>query len=374
MSPALDVLRDVFHLPEFRPGQEPVVEAQIAGRDVLSVAPTGSGKSISYWVPALLDGGMTIVVSPLIALMKDQVDRLRGLGVAAAFLNSTLDRSAQREVLESAGAGELRLLYVAPERFARPGFTEHLGRLGVSRFVIDEAHCISTWGHDFRPDYRLLGDAINRCGRPPISAFTATATPQVRGDIVTSLALLTPLVSVTGFHRENLRLAARRLRNDEEKLLFIERRLAQHAGRCLVYCATVRATEEVAAALRTAGHSAQAYHAQLEEGARRDVQEAFAGGRLRIVAATIAFGMGVDIADIRQVIHYHLPGSLEGYYQEAGRAGRDGEPATCILLWRPGDRDIQSFLLDKTFEEAGSGAEAGARRQHGYARLAQIEA
>ncbi|MGH2926715.1 MAG: RecQ family ATP-dependent DNA helicase, partial [Solirubrobacteraceae bacterium] len=371
MPQPLDVLRTTFRLEAFRPGQEAVVEAQLQGRDVLSVAPTGSGKSISYWVPALLASGTTVVVSPLIALMKDQVDRLRSLGVAAAFVNSTLQRWEQEEVLDAAERGEVRLLYIAPERFARRGFADRLRALGVARFVVDEAHCISTWGHDFRPDYRLLGQAIDRCGKPPISGFTATATPQVRQDILASLGLRDPLVSVTGFHRENLRLAARRLRNDEEKVQFLLSRLDRLEGRCLVYCATVRATEEVAAELRRAGHRAAAYHAQLEEDRRREVQEQFSGGDLRVVAATIAFGMGVDIPDIRQVLHYHLPGSIEGYYQEAGRAGRDGEPAACILLWRPGDRDIQTFLLDKTAEEAreksGDGAEAEERRRHGYA-------
>ena len=373
MPAPLDVLRSTFHLEAFRPGQEAVVEAQLQGRDVLSVAPTGSGKSISYWVPALLASGITVVVSPLIALMKDQVDRLRSLGVGAAFVNSTLQRWEQEEVLAEAEAGRLRLLYVAPERFAKAGFGERLRGLEPARFVVDEAHCISTWGHDFRPDYRLLGRAIDACGRPPISAFTATATPQVRQDIARSLGLRDPLVSVTGFHRENLRLAARRLRNDEEKVRFLLGRLARVPGRCLVYCATVRTTEEVAAELRQAGHQAAAYHAQLEEGTRRRVQDEFAGGRLRVVAATIAFGMGVDIPDIRQVIHYHLPGSIEGYYQEAGRAGRDGEVASCILVWRPADRDIQTFLLDKTAEEAGGGPEAEERRRHGYARLQQVE-
>jgi ATP-dependent DNA helicase RecQ len=373
MPAPLDVLHATFHLQAFRPGQEAVVEAQLEGRDVLSVAPTGSGKSISYWVPALLTTGTTVVVSPLIALMKDQVDRLRSLGVEAAFVNSTLQRWEQEEVLAGAEAGRVRLLYVAPERFARPGFAERLRALRPARFVVDEAHCISTWGHDFRPDYRLLGGAIEASGRPPISAFTATATPQVRQDIVRSLGLREPLISVTGFHRENLRLAARRLRNDEEKVRFLLGRLDRVPGRCLVYCATVRGTEEVAAQLREAGHEAAAYHAQLDEGPRRQVQEDFSGGGLRVVAATLAFGMGVDIPDIRQVIHYHLPSSLEGYYQEAGRAGRDGDPASCILLWRPGDRDIQTFLLDKTAEEAGGGPEVEERRRHGYARLQQME-
>jgi ATP-dependent DNA helicase RecQ len=367
-----ETLREVFGLQGFRPGQADVVQAQLAGRDVLSVAPTGSGKSISYWVPALLQGGTTIVVSPLIALMKDQVDRLHSHGVAATFVNSSVDRSEQWRRLQAARAGQVKLLYLAPERFSREGFVGVLNQLTVSRFVVDEAHCISTWGHDFRPDYRLLGRAIEACRRPPIAAFTATATPQVRIDIARSLGLQDPVVSVTGFHRPGLLLEARRCRNDEEKLQVVRQRLEGEQGRALVYCATVRATEELAAELRRWGHRAAAYHAQLEEEPRRRIQEEFASGRLRVVAATIAFGMGVDISDIRQVIHFHLPASLEGYYQEAGRAGRDGRPARCLLLWRPADRDIQSFLVERTFEQAGSTPEAEERRNHGYAKLQLI--
>lgn len=362
------MLSEVFGLERFRPGQEDVVNAQVAGRDVLSVAPTGSGKSISYWVPALIQGGVTIVVSPLIALMKDQCDRLQERGVPAYFVNSSIDRREQWRRLQEAAAGSVRLLYLAPERLSRPGFVGVLPTLPVRRFVIDEAHCISTWGHDFRPDYRLISRAIEACHRPPIAAFTATATPQVRQDIVSSLALRDPLVAVTGFHRPNLLLEAQRCRNDEEKKDRLRRRLAGEEGRVLIYCATVRATEELAAELRSWGHAAGAYHAQLEEGPRRQVQEDFAGGRLRVVAATIAFGMGIDIPDIRQVIHFHLPASLEGYYQEAGRAGRDGEPARCLLLWRPKDRDIHSFLIERTFEQAQD-ADADRRRNHAFAKL-----
>jgi len=199
------VLRDVFHLEAFRPGQSEVVEAQMRGRDVLAVAPTGSGKSLSYWVPAILSDGLTVVVSPLIALMKDQVDRLVSHGVRAAFINSTLDSAEQRRRLEGASRGEYQLLYVAPERFSRPGFTDRLATIGVRRFIVDEAHCISTWGHDFRPDYRLIGGALEACGRPPIGAFTATATPEVRDDIASNLGLREPLVVVTGFNRPKLR-------------------------------------------------------------------------------------------------------------------------------------------------------------------------
>jgi len=363
-------LRDVFGLPAFRPGQADVVEAQVAGRDVLSVAPTGSGKSVSYWIPALLGPGVTLVVSPLIALMKDQVDRLRSLGVEAAFVNSSLDRAEQWARLQDALSGRLKLLYVAPERLSRPGFVDVLGRLPVRRVVVDEAHCISTWGHDFRPDYRLIGRALEICGNPPAAAFTATATPQVRADIVRTLGLRDPLVSVTGFNRPNLLLAGARCRGDADKVEALRRVLDPGAGRALVYCATVATTEEVAARIRDWGFAAAAYHARLGDEARRRVQDDFAAGRLQVVVATVAFGMGVDIPDIRQVVHYHLPGSLEAYYQEAGRAGRDGQPALCLLLWRPADRELQQFLIDKTFEEAGGdGPEPAARREHALAKL-----
>src|SRR5437899_7530804 len=211
------VLRDVFGLHTFRPGQGEVVEAMLDGRDVLSVAPTGSGKSISYWVPAVVDGGLTLVVSPLIALMKDQVDRLSQRGVAATFINSSLERPEQIDRLRRAVAGEYRLLFVAPERLGRPGFMERLAELRVRRLVVDEAHCISTWGHDFRPDYRLLSAAVAACGRPPVAAFTATATPQVRADIARSLGLRDPFISVSGFNRPALTLAVIRCRGERAK-------------------------------------------------------------------------------------------------------------------------------------------------------------
>jgi ATP-dependent DNA helicase RecQ len=379
---ALRTLETVFGLRGFRPGQAEVVEAQLAGQDVLSVAPTGSGKSVSYWIPALLGSGVTVVVSPLISLMKDQVDRLVGLGVQATFVNSSLDRQEQWRRLQLARQGEVRLLYLAPERLARPGFLEVLAGLPVNRFVVDEAHCISTWGHDFRPDYRALGRALDACGRPPVAAFTATATPQVRDDIVQSLGLRDPLVSVTGFNRPNLFLEAVRCSNDAEKLRLLQARLQPGNGRALVYAATVAVTEELARTIASWGFRAAAYHAKLGDDARRRVQEEFSSGGLQVVAATVAFGMGVDISDIRQVFHFHLPSSVESYYQEAGRAGRDGDPATCLLLWRSGDRDLQAFLIERSAEdrlgllsdawtEAGDAALAGVeeRKRNAYAKL-----
>ena len=336
----------------------------LAGRDVLSVAPTGSGKSISYWVPAVVEGGLTMVVSPLIALMKDQVDRLTGRGVAATFINSSVERSEQVDRLRKAIAGEYRLLFLAPERLGRPGFMERLAELHVRRVVVDEAHCISTWGHDFRPDYRLLAAAIVACGRPPVAGFTATATPQVRADIATSLDLKDPFISVTGFHRPTLTLSVIRCRGDRAKREQLHRLLPGSAQQALIYVGTVRAAEEVARDL-----GVPCYHGRQEALLRRRIQEDFTEGRTKVVVATSAFGMGVDIAGIRRVIHYDLPGSLEAYYQEAGRAGRDGQQAECTLLYSPADRDLQAFFIEQSGLEDGS-----ALKDHAYARLAQMMA
>ena len=322
-----------------------------SGADILFVAPTGSGKSVAYWVPGIVEGGLTIVVSPLIALMVDQVARLTQLGVPSACVHSQMTAEERREVMTRASAGALRFLYLAPERIGASGFLEALGRLKVSRFVIDEAHCISSWGHDFRPDYRRLRDAIAACGRPPVGAFTATATPLVRLDIIASLGLREPVGRVTGFVRENLMMSVVRCRGKTDKRDSLLGRIRPGDGRSLVYCGARKTAIEVSAVLSEAGVAAASYHGALDGDERQDVYEKFAAGRLKVIVATSAFGMGVDFPDIRQVIHYDFPGSLEEYYQQAGRAGRDRQPSECILLYSAQDRQLQEFFIEQAYPD-----------------------
>jgi len=348
---ALRVAHDVFGLSALRPGQAEVIAAAEGGRDVLFVAPTGSGKSVAYWVPALASPGLTLVVSPLIALMTDQVIRLRRAGVAAAAIHSQMEVGEQREALAAALDGRLRFLYVAPERLATPSFEERLAQLGVTRFVVDEAHCISSWGNDFRQEYRRLAGAVTACGRPPVTAVTATATPQVREDISRNLALRKPFTVVTGFVRIGLTLEVQRCRQGAEKLRAVARAVAEVPGRALVYCGRIRDCEETAVALRADGVAAAAYHGGLDGPVRSRVQTAFTEGGLRVVVATSAFGMGVDIPDIRQVIHRDFPACLEDYHQAAGRAGRDGLPARCLLLYNPADRGLQELFIAQSYPE-----------------------
>jgi ATP-dependent DNA helicase RecQ len=344
-------LRETFGHRGFRPGQEEIVAAVLGGRDVLAVMPTGSGKSLGYQLPAVLLPGTTLVVSPLISLMKDQVDELNRRGIPSRALHSMLSPAERSDVLDAVRAGSLRLLYVAPERFASTAFLDFLCDLDVARFVVDEAHCVSEWGHDFRPDYRRLRGVAELCRstapgrpRPPIAAFTATATGEVRDDIVSLLGLDDPQVLVAGFDRPNIFLRVERVFGDEEK---DERLPALVRGRrALVYTATRRTAEAAAALLQSAGVEAAPYHAGMKDADRTRVQDAFADGTLRVVCATNAFGMGIDRPDVEAVVHYAIPGSVEAYYQEIGRAGRDGRPATATLLWDYADVATREFLID----------------------------
>jgi len=351
MSAAIAALRQHFGHLAFRDGQEALVSAVLSGCDVLAVMPTGSGKSIGFQLPAMMLRGTTLVVSPLIALMKDQVDELNRRGIASAALHSLLTPAERRGALTAAHDGHVRLLYVAPERFASETFLRILRDIRVARFVIDEAHCVSEWGHDFRPDYRRLRDAAAGCrrsddqpGRPPIAAFTATATQEVRDDIVSLLGLRSPQVLVARFDRPNLHLRVCPVTGEDDK--FARLPALVRGRRALVYAATRRTAESSASALIASGIQAAAYHAGLEDTERTRVQNGFADGSLGVVCATNAFGMGIDRPDVDAVVHVAIPGSIEAYYQEIGRGGRDGRPATATLLWDVQDVQLREFLID----------------------------
>lgn len=354
LSAARTALRDVFGYTSFRPGQEEVISAVIQGRDTLAVMPTGGGKSICYQVPALIArSGLTLVVSPLLALMKDQVDALRANGVAAAAVNSTMSPDEQSRVMRDAAEGRLQLLYVAPERFGNGAFTAALRGVRVALLAVDEAHCISQWGHDFRPSYRELGSVRGRIGDPPIVALTATADPRVREDIVERLALHNPVVHVAGFDRPNLRFDVVQTKSKKEKAEQIAERLRGLKGEsAVVYCGTRKNVEELTDYLQHQRIKCARYHAGMEDQDRKRIQEAFARDTVRIIVATNAFGMGIDKPDVRMVLHHDLPDSLESYYQEAGRAGRDGEPADCVLYYSSRDRGLREFFIDQSHPEA----------------------
>ncbi len=321
------------------------MESVLAGRDTLVILPTGGGKSLCYQVPALVLSGITVVVSPLISLMKDQVDALEAKGIPAAFINSSLSASQISDRLGKARRGEIKLLYLAPERFDFGSAAEKIAAMGVSLLAIDEAHCISEWGHDFRPSYRRVREIREKLGFPPTLALTATATPEVRRDIARVLNLRDPEVVLTGFDRPNLRWHVVRTKNDSEKDGTLVDILARHEGVAIVYAATRKTVDRVAHVLTRAGIRSEAYHAGLDDDRRREVQDAFMSERVRAIVATNAFGMGIDKRNVRLVVHHAMPGSLEAYYQEAGRAGRDGAPADCYLLHAFQDRFTHEFFI-----------------------------
>ena len=323
----------------------------LAGRDTLVILPTGGGKSLCYQVPALVLPGLTVVVSPLISLMKDQVDALLARGLPAAFINSSLTSSEVADRMARAQRGELRMLYVAPERFDVPGFAERLKAIGISLLAVDESHCISEWGHDFRPSYLRIRDVRARLGGPPTVALTATATPEVRRDIATQLALRTPETIITGFDRTNLSYHVVRTRTDDDKDVALVQTLREHDGLAVVYAATRRAVDRITQVLESARIRAVGYHAGLDDSHRREVQDAFMSERVRAIVATNAFGMGIDKPNVRVVVHHAMPGTLEAYYQEAGRAGRDGKPSTCVLLHAFQDRFTHEFFIKGAYPD-----------------------
>jgi ATP-dependent DNA helicase RecQ len=334
-NPLLELLERHFGYKSFRPQQQEVIEHVVQGNDAVVLMPTGGGKSLCYQIPALAFEGLTVVVSPLIALMKDQVQALQGNGIPAAFLNSSLEFQEEQIIRQQLRKGELKLLYVSPERLFQQGFLDQLGELNVSLFAVDEAHCISSWGHSFRPEYKQLHVLKQRFPQVPVVALTATADRTVRGDIAASLGLRDPRVFISSFDRPNLSLA---VLPGQDRWKAIERIMNRHVGKCgIIYCNSRAGAEKLAAKLRGIGVKADFYHAKLDPLERSRVQDDFIQGKLHVICATIAFGMGIDKSDVRFVIHYNMPGTVEGYYQEIGRAGRDGKSAETILFYSYAD-------------------------------------
>ena len=350
LDSALAALGEHFGFETFREGQREVIDAILAGHDTVVVMPTGGGKSLCFQLPALMNAGATIVVSPLIALMKDQVDALHARNLPATFINSSVDFEEQKARIAGIRQGKYKLVYVAPERFRSAHFVEALKSVNVSLFAVDEAHCVSTWGHDFRPDFLRLKSAVEEIGRPQVVALTATATPHVRADIIEQLALREPRAFVSGFDRPNLSIRVVHTQKDREKSAHVKAlAAAARGGSGIIYSSTRKSVEQVARRLKDAGLSVVAYHAGMEEAERTRAQDDFMSGRVQMIVATNAFGMGIDKADIRFVIHYHLPGSIEAYYQEIGRAGRDGLPSECVLLFNYADKRTQDFFIEGSY-------------------------
>ncbi len=348
---AKKLLKQYFGYDEFRQGQEQLIKAALNGQDVLGIMPTGAGKSLCFQIPALMMDGITLVISPLISLMKDQVGTLNQAGIHAAFLNSSLTQGQYHTALKYAMQGRYKIIYVAPERLETEGFINFALNSGVkiSMLAVDEAHCVSQWGQDFRPSYLKILEFLKKLPyRPVLTAYTATATAEVRDDIMDILNLRDPFVLTTGFDRENLYYAVKRPRDKYRELLSYlkekEEKMPGSSG--IIYCLSRKNVEEVCYQLREDGFSVTRYHAGLSDEERKENQEDFIYDRKQIMVATNAFGMGIDKPDVRFVVHYNMPKNMESYYQEAGRAGRDGEPAECILYYAPIDNRTNRFLIE----------------------------
>ena len=359
---AQDILKQYFGYDSFRPGQDELVRAILSGRDTLGIMPTGAGKSICYQVPAMLFPGLTLVISPLISLMKDQVGALVEAGVPAACINSAMSAEEFRDALYFAGRGQYKLLYVAPERLTAPSFLEFAKRVPISMVTVDEAHCISQWGQDFRPSYLKILDFLAELPeRPLVSAFTATATAEVRDDIVQALGLHEPFIKTTGFDRPNLYVAVEQPTSKGLTLLQLLNERKDKSG--IVYCSTRKNVEEICDLLLSRGLPATRYHAGLDPDERRENQDDFLYDRKTIMVATNAFGMGIDKSNVSFVIHYNMPKNMESYYQEAGRAGRDGQPADCILLYSGQDVRMAEFLIERSHEAEDETIDEATRQQ-----------
>ncbi|MEO8030262.1 MAG: ATP-dependent DNA helicase RecQ [Gemmatimonadota bacterium] len=348
-SRARELLLRHYGYPDFRPAQQPVVRSILEGRDVLAVLPTGAGKSICFQLPALALGGVTLVISPLVALMQDQVEGLRRRGIGAGAINSGVSAADRKLLWDQVAAGRVQLLYCSPE--GAPAVAEALAsrQQRVALLAVDEAHCIVEWGHDFRPAYRTLGDLRAMLGQPPTVGLTGSATPAVRADIQLQLRLKRPVVHVGSFDRPNLHFSVRPARDLHRRLDLLATLLQHRDGLTLVYAPTRALTEAVARVAADRGHVAMPYHAGLDQDSRRRILQRFLNGELEVLAATSAFGMGIDKPDVRLVVHWTMPPSPESYYQEAGRAGRDGNAARCILLHTPGDAELHRRQMEVTF-------------------------